>query len=76
MAGNPVESNLADMSYKIDGYYSAARKEMLVYIPECTRTILEFGCGVGGFSALVKEKLGTENWAVEIDTQAVAEARG
>ncbi len=47
---------------------------MLKYIPEGTKTILEFGCGFGGFSSLVKEKLGTENWAVEIDEKAAQEA--
>lgn len=47
---------------------------MLKYIPQGTKTILEFGCGFGGFSSLVKEKLGTESWAVEIEKTAAQEA--
>jgi 2-polyprenyl-3-methyl-5-hydroxy-6-metoxy-1,4-benzoquinol methylase len=47
---------------------------MLKYIPDGTKTILEFGCGFGGFSSLVKEKLGTESWAVEIEKNAAKEA--
>jgi len=47
---------------------------MLKYIPEGTKTILEFGCGFGGFSTLVKEKLGIESWAVEIEKNAAQEA--
>ena len=47
---------------------------MLKYIPNGTKTILEFGCGFGGFSTLVKEKLGIESWAVEIEKNAAQEA--
>jgi 2-polyprenyl-3-methyl-5-hydroxy-6-metoxy-1,4-benzoquinol methylase len=43
---------------------------MLRYIPPHTRTTLEFGCGFGGFSALLKNRRGTESWAVEIDDRA------
>lgn len=38
--------------------------------PEDTRTFLEFGCGFGGFSALLKERFNTESWEVEIDSKA------
>jgi cyclopropane fatty-acyl-phospholipid synthase-like methyltransferase len=47
---------------------------MLKYIPQGTKTILEFGCGFGGFSSLVKEKLGAESWAIEIEKNAAREA--
>lgn len=57
-------------------YYAAERADMLKYIPPGIRTTLEFGCGLGGFSALLKNRLGTESWAVEIDETAAREAAG
>jgi 2-polyprenyl-3-methyl-5-hydroxy-6-metoxy-1,4-benzoquinol methylase len=35
---------------------------------------LEFGCGFGGFSSILKEEFGVETWGVEIDTHAAREA--
>lgn len=55
-------------------YFAGDRRQMLKYIPSNTRRTLEFGCGFGGFSALLKEKFGTEAWAVEINTVAAQEA--
>jgi 2-polyprenyl-3-methyl-5-hydroxy-6-metoxy-1,4-benzoquinol methylase len=47
---------------------------MLKYIPPRVRTTLDFGCGCGGFSSLVKERFGTEAWAVEIEPAAALAA--
>jgi len=47
---------------------------MLKYVPPGTKTSLEFGCGYGGFSALVKDKFDAETWAVEINEEAAQEA--
>jgi len=69
-----VPTDLTNMLNKPDGYYRAMREDMLKYIPEHVKTTLEFGCGFGGFSALVKETFGAETWAVEIDERAAAEA--
>jgi 2-polyprenyl-3-methyl-5-hydroxy-6-metoxy-1,4-benzoquinol methylase len=55
-------------------YYEAIREDMLRYIPRGVRTTLEFGCGCGGFSALLKSRLGTESWAVEINEAVAREA--
>jgi len=55
-------------------YYENKRPELLKYIPKYIRTSLEFGCGFGEFSALLKKKFGTETWAVEIDRLAAQEA--
>jgi len=70
----PVPTNLADMNCKPDSYYSGTRDKMLKYVPKDVKTTLEFGCGFGGFSALLKKELGVEAWAVEIDKAAAAEA--
>ena len=64
-------SNLTDKSKH---YYESVREDMLKYIPQETKTTLEFGCGFGGFSALLKETLNTEGWAVEIEREAAQEA--
>ena len=47
---------------------------MLRYIPGGIRTSLEFGCGHGGFSALLKKSLNSETWAIEIDKNSAREA--
>ena len=47
---------------------------MVKYIPNDVKTTLEFGCGVGRFSAMLKSRLGAEVWAVEIDEAAAREA--
>ena len=59
---------------KPSGYYQSNREDMLKYVPPGTKTSLEFGCGYGGFSALVKDKFDAETWAVEINEEAAYEA--
>ena len=63
--------NLTDKSR---GYYDSIREDMLKYIPRDVKKTLEFGCGSGGFSGLVKDKFGAEVWAVEIDEQSAKTA--
>lgn len=70
----PVQTNLADMALKPDGYFSGTRDKMLKYVPKDVKRTLEFGCGYGGFSALLKKEFGVEAWAVEIDKAAANEA--
>lgn len=70
----PVQADLTNMLHKPNGYYSATRENMLKYIPKDVKTTLEFGCGFGGFSAMVKKRFGAETWAVEMDKGAAQEA--
>ncbi len=65
-----MQRNLIDMTSKSKGYYGNPREDMLKYIPQSTKRSLEFGCGCGGFSALLKKALGVEAWAVEIEQQS------
>ena len=65
---------LDNLSSKPTGYYGSNREDMLKYIPQGTKTSLEFGCGFGGFSALVKERFDAEAWAVEIDEKSAKAA--
>lgn len=63
-----------DLLNKPSGYYQSNREDMLKYVPSGTKTSLEFGCGCGGFSVLVKDKFDAETWAVEINEEAAHEA--
>lgn len=40
---------------------------MLRFIPTGVGKVLEFGCGEGNFSALLKDRFSAETWAVEIN---------
>lgn len=66
--------NEASMWNKPPEYYHSNREDMLKYVPPGIKTSLEFGCGYGGFSALVKDKFGAETWAVEINEEAAHKA--
>ena len=70
----PMQADLTNMLHKPNGYYSATRENMLKYIPKDVKTTLEFGCGFGGFSAMVKDRFGAETWAVEMDKEAEQQA--
>jgi 2-polyprenyl-3-methyl-5-hydroxy-6-metoxy-1,4-benzoquinol methylase len=69
-----METHNSILSEKPKSYFGAERNNLLKYIPEGTRTTLEFGCGFGKFSALIKEKFDAETWAVEIDKEAARQA--
>jgi 2-polyprenyl-3-methyl-5-hydroxy-6-metoxy-1,4-benzoquinol methylase len=66
--------NAVSLYNKPSGYYENKREDMLKYLPQGIKTSLEFGCGCGGFSALVKDKFNAETWAVEINEEAAHEA--
>lgn len=66
-----MENNLFQ---KCDGYFQSDRVEMLKYLPKGIRRTLEFGCGFGGFSSLIKKTYNAEVWAVELDEKASLEA--
>jgi len=66
--------NILENKVKPSGYFNNTREDMLKYIPKKVTRTLEFGCGCGNFSALVKEKLGAEVWGVEIETNVAKQA--
>lgn len=53
-------------------YFSGARRDMLAFIPENTRLVLEIGCGAGQFSRSIQQKFGAETWGIEPNQQAAA----
>ena len=69
-----MQVDLTNLNNKPRGYYQGLWDDMLEYIPVDVKTTLEFGCGSGAFSALVKDSLNAESWAVEIDEQAAKTA--
>ena len=61
---------------KLPHYYDNVREEMLSYIPEGVARSIEFGCGEGKFSELVKKRYGAEIWAVEKHKESAGIAAG
>jgi 2-polyprenyl-3-methyl-5-hydroxy-6-metoxy-1,4-benzoquinol methylase len=60
---------------KPEKYFSGNRGEMLEFIPENARRILEVGCGEGNFGLRVKQQRGAEVWGVEMFADAANIAR-
>ena len=55
-------------------YYGHKRPEMLRFIPDNARHVLELGCGAGVFSAAVKKSRGAEVWGIEYNEEAARRA--
>jgi 2-polyprenyl-3-methyl-5-hydroxy-6-metoxy-1,4-benzoquinol methylase len=56
------------------GYYINKREEMLQFIPNSCKRILEVGCGDGIFAESVKNKFNAEVWGVELSEDAAKKA--
>lgn len=69
------KQNLQDLSVKPEGYHTQYRPEMMKYIPEGAKKILDVGCGEALFSYQLKQKLNAEVWGIEIETDAGAVAQ-
>lgn len=54
-------------------YFRGERSEMAAFLPEQYTTVLEIGCGAGGFGKQLAE--GSEHWGIELDATAAALAR-
>lgn len=55
-------------------YYTETRPEMLPFIPATARTVLDVGCGEGGFGAQVKADRGASVWGIEPNADAARKA--
>lgn len=60
---------------KSDTYFSSLRRDVLPFIPTHCKTLLDVGCGAGGFGALIKEERGAEVWGVDISAKAIEQAQ-
>jgi len=67
--------NLQNLSVKPEGYHIQTRPEMMKYIPDSAKRILDVGCGQGLFGYQLKQKLSAEIWGIEIDKEASEIAR-
>ncbi len=55
-------------------YFQRERQEMLGYIPQKSHTILDVGCGAGGFGQFLKAQRPVEVWGVELNERAASVA--
>jgi 2-polyprenyl-3-methyl-5-hydroxy-6-metoxy-1,4-benzoquinol methylase len=53
-------------------YYDCDRIEMLPFVPDSAKRILELGCARGAFSLLIKQRQSAEVWGVELNPEAAA----
>lgn len=58
-----------------DGYFSLDRPEMLQYVPQSAKMVLDVGCGTGVFAAHLKAARSATVWGVEPNVEAAATAR-
>lgn len=59
----------------IEGFYFRGdRSDMAVHVPAAARTLLDVGCGTGGFGALVKTRQSLDAWGIEPHPAAAREA--
>lgn len=68
--------NYKQLVEKNEDYYSGDRREILDFIPAGIQKTLEFGCGRGDFSLLLKNQHNAETWAVEIHKESAEIASG
>jgi SAM-dependent methyltransferase len=57
------------LNIKLKDYYQGGRTEMLKFIPETAKKVLEIGCGEGNFGSLLKAQLGAEVWGIEYEPE-------
>ena len=60
---------------KYAGYFECSRPELVPFVPESARKILDVGCGAAGFSAALKTLRQAEVWGVELNEAASKIAR-
>jgi len=63
------------MKEKDRAYYQSGRVEMLGFVPNNVKNTLEFGCSNGKFSEALKQNFNTESWGVDMDSQAIENAK-
>ncbi len=60
---------------KQNEYFGWSRPELVPFVPETARKILDVGCGAAGFSGNLKNHLKAEVWGVELNQAASEKAR-
>ena len=71
-----MDAELSPYERKPDWYYALARADMIKYVPEGSKTVLEVGCSAGYFGRALKEaRPGCEVWGIEINEAAAEQAK-
>lgn len=61
---------------KKTGYYANPRPEMLSFLPQSSKKILDVGCGKGDFAAALKKQPSVEEvWGVDISSSSIEHAK-
>lgn len=55
-------------------YHGQAREEMLPFVPDGVKRVLEVGCGAGRFGEALHRQRGAAVWGIERDPEAAAQA--
>ena len=55
---------------KVSGYYFSNRSDILPFVPQNIKKTLEFECGQGNFSVLLKKQYSVEAWTVELHEES------
>lgn len=66
---------MKSLNFKNKKYYESERPEMLEFVPENVERTIEFGCSYGKFSESVKKIYKTESWGVDIEVEAIENAK-
>ena len=64
-----------EYGFKAGEYFAEARPEMLPFVPDNCRRLLDVGCGAGGFGASLKQIRQIEVWGVELVSSVAATAK-
>lgn len=64
-----------DYNNKLEGYYTNVRQEMLAFLPNDAKKILDVGCSEGYFGKAVKDKNNAEVWGIEYMEKHAKEAQ-
>ena len=62
------------MDNKPKEYFTSARPEMLEFIPETAKKILDAGCGAGEFASTIKKRAECEVWGFELNENQANDA--
>lgn len=63
-----------EYSDKAEHYYAHERSEMLKYIPQNVKYVLDVGCSSGGFGNAIKKRFNCHVWGLEPDKKSAEKA--
>jgi len=55
-----------DYDNKPGGYFNNTREEMLSFLPENVKKVIDVGCGDGAFAEIIKKRCNAEVWGMEL----------